>query len=68
MQRADGTKCFARDCSCLKYDSYIKCGGFDGSQNGLLLQENEENMPDILEVLGDHFKQGTRGYPILSWQ
>ena len=61
-------KCSASDCSSLKYGDCKAWGEFDGDLSGLLLKNTEKDMPDILNVLGENFKMGADGYPILKWQ
>lgn len=61
-------KCSSLNCSSLRFEDYRACGQFDGDSSGLELKEKESKMPKILEVLGESFKEGSDGYPILSWQ
>ncbi len=64
----NGVKCFAENCSVLMYENLPPCGDFDGNYNDILKVTDEEDMPNILDVLGDKFKMGIYGYPILNWQ
>ena len=68
-------KCSAQKCSALKFGDYELFPKIDGGRqfNGTIsddckIFENESEMPNILDVLGENFKMGPNGYPILSWQ
>ena len=67
-EKIDGSKCSSSNCSSLKYNDIGAWSEFDGDTSGLLLQENEKDMQNILDVLGENFKMGLSGYPILTWQ
>ena len=40
----------------------------DGSNINAFEYTDENDMPNILDVLGNNFKMKTNGYPILNWQ
>ena len=62
-------KCSAENCKALKVGDYRLFRLFDGTiSDDCTLCENESEMPNILEVLGENFKMGPNGYPVLSWQ
>ena len=58
----------AENCSSLKFEDYATYFSFNGDKNGLLLRENEADMPNILQILGECYKNGPEGYPIFNWQ
>ncbi len=62
-------KSSAENCKALKVGDYKLFPGFDGTiSDDCKLCENESEMPNILDVLGENFKMGPNGYPVLSWQ
>ena len=63
-----GVKCSAENCSVLMYDDLLVYGDFDGNGGDILNVTDEKDMPNILNVLGNKFKMGVTGYPILNWQ
>ena len=62
--------CTASNCSSLSFNDYKAIGaiGTGADVKELTLCDNEANMPNILEIIGEKFENGPEGYPILSWQ
>ena len=60
------------NCSYLKQENYNYIGVNGGTVNNNNKIENDNQMPNILDILGPAFKEDTNkinnGYPILSWQ
>ncbi len=67
-RNGNSVKCSARNCSVLKYENLPAYGDFDGETRDISLKTDEKDMVSILEVLGEEFKNGLNGYPILKWQ
>ncbi len=55
------------NCSYLKIGDYNGVGTNAGTDNSKAI-EKESEMPSILSIVGDKFKEGKNGYPILRWQ
>ena len=62
-----GPECSCDNCSALKYEDYNASGEFDGDLDGFKVVTSENELPDILEVLGDGYANGSSGFPILRW-
>ena len=62
--------CTITDCSSLNFNDYQIIGAKDRvvKVDNLASYNDDANMPNILEILGEKFKTGLNGYPILSWQ
>ena len=64
------TNCTASNCSSLSFNAYKATEGIGTGADvkELTLCDDEANMPNILEIIGEKFENGPDGYPILSWQ
>lgn len=57
-----------KNCSYLKQGEYNAIGSNSVSIDESTPIEDEANMPSILEIVGNNFKNSLYGYPILNWQ
>lgn len=63
-----GSKCICENCSALKFGDFSAYREFSGELDGFKIVSDENNMIDVLTVLGDSFRASTSGIPILKWQ
>ena len=61
--------CTASDCSSLNFAEYVMYV-HDGNSNidNFKKFDDDSNMPNILNILGEKFKLVSNDYPVLSWQ
>lgn len=70
--KSNGT---VKNCSYLKQQDISEIGhynvtdieGFDIKRFDIRENESEQNMPNIIDVLGENFKMNSNGYPVLNW-
>ena len=56
-----------KDCYYFNIQDYNSVGTIEGTDESKMV-ENESDMPNILSIVGNCFKEGPLGYPVLYWE